>query len=257
MALHGKVVLITGAGGGLGQQLARTYLDAGASIIISDVNEARLASARREFAAPHPDKVLVVEADVADEPSVSRLVAAAVREFSRLDVVVNNAAVMDRFEPATACSKATWDAVLAVNLTGPFLVTKHAVAQMERQQPPGGLVVNVGSNASFKGLSGGVAYVASKHGLVGLTRNTASSYGDRGIYAVALLLGYMEETNIRDAFAGGLHDGGLGRMHQTQPDMRPVPTDHVARYALFLSDKDTARSANGSCIVINGNWPEA
>ncbi|KAG8406671.1 hypothetical protein J3459_014095 [Metarhizium acridum] len=164
---------------------------------------------------------------------------------------------MDKFEPADVCAKTTWDAVLAVNLTGPFLVTKHAVAQMERQEPPGGLIINIGSNASFRGLSGGVAYVASKHGVVGVTKNTASYYGKRGVYAVALLLGCMAETNIHDAFADGLHKEGLDQMHQTQPACAAIPTEHVARYAAFLSEDDAARSANGSCVVINGNWPEA
>lgn len=255
MALHGKTVLVTGAGGGLGRQIANTFLERGANIVISDISEPRLTQAREEHAS-RPDRVLVLQADVTDEQSVAQLVAAAALKFGRLDVVVNNAAVMDRFEPAGLCSKATWDAVLAVNLTGPFLVTRHAVAQMETQEPPGGLVVNVGSNASLRGLAGGAAYVASKHGLVGLTRNTASYYGRRGVCAVALLLGCMAETNIHDAFADGLHKEGLDRMHHTQPDCEAVPTEHVARYAAFLSEGDTARSANGSCIVINGNWPE-
>ncbi|OAA36679.1 NAD(P)-binding domain protein [Metarhizium rileyi] len=257
MTLQRKTVLITGAGGGLGLQMASTYLQRGASIVLCDVDESRLAAVRQKYALSHPDKVLALWADVTDESSVQRLVTSAVEKFGRLDVVVNNAAVMDKFEPGAVCTRATWDAVLAVNLTGPFLVTKHAVLQMERQERPGGLIINIGSNASFKGLSGGVAYVASKHGLVGVTKNTASYYGRKGIYAVALLLGYMAGTNIYDAFADCPHQEGLDKMYQTQPAYVDVPTDHVARYAAFLSEDDVAKSANGSCIVINGNWPEA
>ncbi|KAG8415866.1 hypothetical protein J3459_013928 [Metarhizium acridum] len=239
MALHGKTVLVTGAGGA------------------TSTSRGSPASGR---SSPSPTQALVLRADVTEEErSIRQLVASTVHKFGRLDVVVNNAAIMDKFEPADVCAKTTWDAVLAVNLTGPFLVTKHAVAvaQMERQEPPGGLIINIGSNASFRGLSGGVAYVASKHGVGGVTKNTASYYGKRGVYAVALLLGCMAETNIHDAFADGLHKEGLDQMHQTQPACAAIPTEHVARYAAFLSEDDAARSANGSCVVINGNWPEA
>ncbi|POR39617.1 Levodione reductase, partial [Tolypocladium paradoxum] len=204
-----------------------------------------------------PARALVLRADVTDEDAVARLVAAAVERFGRLDVVVNNAAVMDRFDPPGSCPKALWDAVLAVNLTAPFLVTRAAVQQMQAQRPAGGLVLNVASNAAVRGLSAGAAYTASKHGLLGLTRNTAGSYPASAIYSVALLLGAMEATNIGDAFAAGLDREAMARMMATQPGTRHVPTEHVARYVVFLCGEGMAKSVNGSCVTINDNWPEA
>ncbi|OAQ59937.1 short chain dehydrogenase [Pochonia chlamydosporia 170] len=257
MTLHRKTVIVTGAAGGLGRQIALTYLQRGANVVICDVNEARLTAVCEELASVYPGNVVFHITDVTDEIAVQQLIESTVQRFGRVDVVVNNAAVMDTFDPAATCTKSLWDSVIAVNLTGPFLVTKHAVAQMEKQERQGGLIINIGSNASFKGLAGGIAYVASKHGIVGVTKNTASFYGKKGIYSVALLLGCMTDTNIGDAFAQGLNHEGLGMMQTTQPAMEAVPTEHVARYAAFLSEEGIAKSANGSCIVINGNWPEA
>ncbi|KND89220.1 Levodione reductase [Tolypocladium ophioglossoides CBS 100239] len=258
MSLAGRTALVTGAGGGLGLAIADALLAAGANIIVCDVHAGRLAAAEDVLHAQgRPDRTLVLAADVTDEGSVATLIRAGVRRFGRLDAVVNNAAVMDRFDPAGACPKALWDAVLAVNLTGPFLVTQAAVLQMQAQQPPGGLVVNVASNASVRGLSAGVAYTAAKHGLLGLTRNTAGSYAESAIHSVALLLGGMDATNIGDAFAGGVNREAMARMLATQPGNRCVPTEHVARYVVFLCGEGMAKSVNGSCVTINDNWPEA
>ena len=258
MSLAGKTALITGAAGGLGLAIATTLLAEGANIVICDINVERLAAAAETLTAHAPaERTLALRADVTDEASVAKLVAAAVDKFKRLDVVVNNAAIMDRFDPAGTCPKALWDAVLAVNLTAPFLVTKAAVQAMQAQEPPGGLVLNVASNASVRGLSAGAAYTASKHGLLGLTRNTAGSYAASAIYSVALLLGGMEATNIADAFAAGMNREGMERMMATQPGTRCVPTEHVARHVLFLCGEGMAKSVNGSCVTVNGNWPEA
>lgn len=109
----------------------------------------------------------------------------------------------------------------------------------------------------MRGLSAGAAYTASKHGLLGLTRNTAGSYAESGIYSVALLLGGMDTTNINDAFAGGMNREGMARMMATQPGLRCVPTEHVARYVVFLCGEGMAKSVNGSCVTVNDNWPEA
>lgn len=152
MSLAGKPALVTGAAGGLGLAVATALLAAGANIVVCDVNAERLAAAGDTLKAhAHTDRTLALQADVTDEDSVTKLVAAAVEKFGQLDVVVNNAAIMDRFDPAGSCPKALWDAVLAVNLTAPFLVTKDAVQAMVAQAPPGGLVLNVASTPPCAG----------------------------------------------------------------------------------------------------------
>ncbi|KAF7552743.1 hypothetical protein G7046_g7317 [Stylonectria norvegica] len=230
MSLEGKTALVTGSAGGLGQVIADMFLSKGANVVVCDVNRARLADAEDRYSSSHPGKVLVVEVNVSDEAAVERLVASAISKFGGLDVVVNNAGIMDHFDPAGTCDKALWDRVLAVNLTGPFLITKHALPPMQTQRR--GLIINIGSNSSLRGHGAGVAYTASKHGLLGLTRNTASFYGAQGIASVALLLGGMDATHIGDAFAEGVNMEGMQMMKASHPEYVPgetgVPTEHVA-----------------------------
>lgn len=256
MSLTSKVVLVTGSASGLGRTIAETLLSRGASVTICDINPARLATAQADLSASYPDRVLALEANVADEESVKGLVEQAVAHFGRLDIVVNNAGIMDKFDPVGDLDKKLWDSILAVNLTGSFLITKYALPYLLASQP-GSLIINIGSTASFSGLTAGAAYTASKHGLVALTKHTAGFYGPKGVYSVALQPGGMTETNISDAFAAGMNVEGFKAVTEAHPKMNNVPVDHVARYVAFLTEDGIGQSANGSCIVLTGNWPEA
>ncbi|KAF4918840.1 3-beta-hydroxycholanate 3-dehydrogenase (NAD(+)) 2 [Colletotrichum sp. SAR 10_99] len=263
----GTTVIVTGSGGGLGKSIAEAYLAAGANVVISDINQARIDAVAAEYRDTYAGRLHAIAVDVTSEVSVAALVQGAVDRFGRLDVLVNNAGVMDKFDPAGECAKDTWDSVLAVNLTGPFLTTKAAVNQFLAQGAtsasggPPGLIINIGSNASFRGLCSGVAYTASKHGLIAVTKNTAGFYGDKGIYSIALLLGGMDTTNIMDAFATGVNQEGMMKTVAAQPEYKRGETGldpaAVAKYCIFLTDKDIASSANGSCITFNKNWPYA
>lgn len=257
---QGKTVIITGAAGGLGKAIADAFLLAGANVVVCDVNPARLASVDEEWGKTYADKFLTQQTDVTDEAAIRALIDAAVAKFGRLDVLINNAGIMDDFSPVGACSKELWDRVLNVNLNGPFLTTKVAIDQFEKQDPVGGTIINIGSSASYHGFKSGAAYTVSKAGVMALTKSTAGFYGPKGISCIALLLGGMSNTNITDSFAQGMHMEGFQAVQQSQSPFAPektVPIESVAKYCLFLTDKDIAPSANGSCIVFNKNWPEA
>ncbi|KAK0613133.1 hypothetical protein B0T17DRAFT_542934 [Bombardia bombarda] len=169
---------------------------------------------------------------------------------------------MDDYSPVGQCPKDMWDRVLAVNLNGPYLVSKAAVKQFEKQDTSvARLIINIGSDTSYRGLQTGAAYTASKAGLEALTKNMASYYGANRIYTVALLLGSMAGTNIADACAQGVYLQTYLRILAAQTmytaGANGTPLKAVAKYCLFLSDEDITPSANGSCIVFNRNWPEA
>jgi NAD(P)-dependent dehydrogenase (short-subunit alcohol dehydrogenase family) len=187
----GKTVLVTGAGGGLGKVIATAFLEAGDNVVICDVNTERIASVEEEWGKTFAGRFLTKQADVTDEASVKDLIDAAAAQFGRLDVLINNAGIMDGFEPAGDCSKEKWDRVLNVNLNGPFLTSRAAIAQFQKQEPAGGIIINICSTASIQGFKSGAAYTVSKAGLMALTKNTAGFYGDKGISSIALLLGGM------------------------------------------------------------------
>jgi NAD(P)-dependent dehydrogenase (short-subunit alcohol dehydrogenase family) len=262
MACKGTTVIVTGSAGGLGKDIAKAYLDAGANVTICDINPDRLSATEAEFTSSYPDRLLVLKSDVSDESSTQELVASTVAKFGKLDILVNNAGIMDVFDPVGSCSKETWDRVLAVNLTGPFLASKAAVNQFLKQgTETGGLIINIGSTSSYRGLLAGVAYTTSKHGVVALTKNTAGFYAGEGIYSVALLLGGMGTTNIQDAFAKGMNQEAFGKISVQMPAFTQITsgieTEQVGRYCVFLSDRGMAASANGSCIVFDRNRPAA
>lgn len=258
----GLSVIVTGAGGGLGKAIASAYLSAGASVAICDVNSERLSGTVSEWASAGHDetRVLALPTDVTDAVAVQALVDAVAVKFGRVDVLVNNAGVLDTFDGAAETTEATWHRVLGVNLTGAFLATSAAVRQMKAQTPAGGSVLNIASLAGQKGFLAGAAYTTSKHGLVGLTKNTAGFYARDGVYCTALLLGSME-TNIAEPIMRGelqVNMEGMKRTMEAHPGMSHVPLEDVAKYAVFLtSDRGIAASANGSCVTFARNWPAA
>ncbi|KAI0599482.1 hypothetical protein F4775DRAFT_111822 [Biscogniauxia sp. FL1348] len=254
-SLSGTVVLVTGGAGGLGKAIAKAYVDAGACVAICDIHASRLAEAEQELGVT--ERVLAVSADITDEAAVGALAEAVVRRFGRLDVLVNNAGMSDGFDPAGSLTKDRWDRVLALNLTGSFLTTRAAVNAMEAQDRPGGLVLQIGSVASSHGMSAGLAYTVSKHGVAGLVKNTAGFYGPKGIYAIGLMVGAMMGTNIGDSFAalGAEAFSKLASASLTAADV--VLPEDVAKYCLFLTDRRIAATANGSCISFTKNFPKA
>ncbi|KAI1329095.1 hypothetical protein F5Y16DRAFT_133479 [Xylariaceae sp. FL0255] len=255
----GKTVIITGGAGGLGKALATAFLAAGANVAVCDVNDDRLKETSAEWtAAKHGDKFIATKADITSEESVTSFFGAATAKFGRLDILINNAGIMDKFDPAGETELNLWQRVIGVNLTGAFLCTKAAIKAFEAQEPCEGIIINIASIAALRGLNAGVAYTASKHGLLGLMRNTAGIYGPKGIYSIALLMGGME-TNIADAMATGYNQEGLARSFVVNPGFEQGKTDvkltDVAKYCIFLSDRSIAEASNGGTVQLSKNWP--
>jgi NAD(P)-dependent dehydrogenase (short-subunit alcohol dehydrogenase family) len=252
-------VIVTGSAGGLGKATATAFLEAGANVTICDINQDRLSEAKSELSSKYADKLLVQEANTTSEDDVEKLVKDTVAKFGRLDMLINNAAVMDVFDTADTCSREVWDRVISINLTGPFVTTKFAIKAMLEQSPSGGTIINMGSNASVNGGSAGVAYTASKHGVLGLTRNTAAFYDEKGITCTMLQLGGLSQTNITDAFAKGLNMDNMQTMQKLIPGFKPGENDtrieDVAKFCVFLGDRNIAKSLNGASVPFNKNWP--
>lgn len=262
-ALKGTTVLVTGGAGGLGKAIAKGYLAAGANVAVCDIDEGRLAETRGELEGT--GRFLAAWVDVTDEEAVAGFVGEVAARFGRLDVLVNNAGRMDTFQGVDAMARQTWDAVVGLNLTGAFLCMKAAAGAMLRQEPLDGFyrgqIVQVGSDAAARGHQAGAAYTASKHAVAGLVRQTASFYGDDGIYACQINAGAMPATNIAEGLAslGGADQAAFAKTTGTtfRLDKDAIDPEDVARYCVFLADRKIARGANGSCISFNNNWPKA
>jgi NAD(P)-dependent dehydrogenase (short-subunit alcohol dehydrogenase family) len=237
--LEGKRALVTGISSGIGAACARLFLREGARVAGLDVGK------------PPPDLALVSfhEADVREEAPVKAAVEGAARALGGLDVLVNAAGVAGG-GPAHLCELAEWKRVLDVNLTGTFLVTKHALATMLAQQS--GSIVNL---ASVEGLEGGEAmsaYNASKGGVVLLTRNLALDYGAQGIRANAICPGF-----IRTPMTAALGEPSFApiteRIEQAHALGRLGEPEEVAQVALFLASDD-ASFVSGASVTVDGGF---
>ena len=201
--LEGKVALITGAGSGIGRATALIFAREGAKLVLSDIaaenGEESLRMVREAGA-----EAAFVRSDVAKLAEVEALVAAAVSSFGRLDCAFNNAGIDGRMGKVTECSEENWNRTIGVNLTGVFFCMRAEIPQMLRQG--GGAIVNTASAAGLTGSPGLPAYVASKHGVVGLTRAAAIEYG-------------REKIRVNCVCPGPIRTPMLGRLLTNRPEM--------------------------------------
>lgn len=198
--LSGKVAIVTGAALGMGAATARLFAEAGARVVVADLNEAEglAVVAAIEQAG---GEAMFQRTDVALGGEVERMVAAAVARFGRLDVLVNNAAVTPDTRPLAEMDESEFDRVIAVNLKGVALCLKHALAQMIRQGQ-GGSIINIASVSAFRPQPSNGAYVAAKHGVIGLTKVAALENGGHGIRVNAVAPGAIDTPMLRNALAG-------------------------------------------------------
>lgn len=236
----GGVILVTGAGSGIGAACADRLRSEGATVVGADVagND-------------------IVSCDVTDEKAVTNLIATIVEDHGRLDGVVNAAGVAGA-GPVHDLDVAEWNRVIGVNLTGSFLVCKHALARMLEQEPRGeddtrGAIVNIASVEGLEGTAGGSAYNASKGGVVLLTKNMAIDYGARGIRVNAVCPGFVDTPMAEFVFGiPGMEAVGdaITREHALGRIARPAQIASVVAFLL----SDDASFVTGAAIPVDGGY---
>lgn len=199
LSFENKVALVTGASSGMGLATAQAFAEAGGAVVLADVREDAVnAEAQKLLAAGH--KAIAVRCDVSDDAQVAAMVDRTVVEFGRLDAAFNNAGVMARIAPTAESTREEWDRVIGINLRGVWSCMKYELRQMERQGS--GAIVNNASVGALTGNPGIGSYIASKHGVVGLTRTAALEYIKHGIRVNAINPGLIDTQIARDVVSG-------------------------------------------------------
>jgi NAD(P)-dependent dehydrogenase (short-subunit alcohol dehydrogenase family) len=242
----GKAVLVTGGGSGLGQAAARILAGRGAGVMVADLNEDGGAATVEQCEAAGGEAVFT-RADVTRNDEVAALVDATVKRWGRLDGALNNAGTTGPSKPTADYTLEEWNAVVALNLTSVFLCLKHEIPQMVAQG--GGAIVNTSSGAGLVGFPGLPGYVATKHGVIGLTRAAALEYVKAGVRINAICPG-STRTPMLEGFMGG--NAEIERaMENSAPIGRLAHPDEIAEAMVWLLS-DAASFVVGHAFAVDG-----
>ena len=252
--LDSKIALVTGAGSGIGREIALLYAQQGAQVTVADIQEDAAAAVVAEISERN-GLARSLPLNIADEGQVRVAMQGVVEQYGRLDILVNNAGV-SHVGNVLETSAEDWDRVMAVNARGVFLCSKYAVAQMLQQKPAGGILVNIASVAGMIAVDRRFPYGASKGAVISMTRSIAIDFANQGIRANAICPGTVHtpfvEGFLERNFAEN-KDEVRQQLHARQPIGRMGRPEEIAAAALYLAS-DEAALITGSTLVIDGGW---
>lgn len=249
--LTGRCAIVTGAGSGIGRAIALTLARSGAEVMVNDIIGERAEETVAMIAAAGGNALASV-ADIADENAVAGFVSDAVQRWGRIDILCNNAGIMDKIEFVEDVSTELWNRVFAVNVTGQFFVMRAALPHMRKAGK--GAIVNTVSIAGLRGAAAGATYVASKHALAGLTKSVAWSHGNEGIRCNGICPGAIDTNITNGQGLEAFDEQGLARAWPVMALCeRASGPQAIANAALFLVS-DAAYYINGVMLPVDGGW---
>jgi NAD(P)-dependent dehydrogenase (short-subunit alcohol dehydrogenase family) len=243
-----RSVIVTGAASGIGKAAALRFAREGAKVVVADLNAEAAKAVVDEIQAAGGEAVAAT-GDLSDQAVVDHVIATALDTFGGVDVLVNNAGIMDTMSATADVTDAEWERVLRVNLTAPFLLTRAVLPHMLAKGK--GAIVSTASEAGLRGSAAGTAYTVSKHGVVGLTRSIAIMYRSAGIRANAIAPGGTM-TNIVVDIDREAH--GPAALFAYMPNAgRVSDPDEQAAAIVFLAS-DAASNINGVVLPVDNGW---
>lgn len=254
--VNGDIVLVTGAGSGIGLEISKAFAEAGAKVIITDVNaEAAHTAAQTLQEAGHD--VIGLTLNVTDEAQVQSVFAETMKQYGRIDVLINNAG-LQHVSPIEDFPTEKFEFMIKIMLTAPFMAIKHVFPIMKEQGY--GRIINMASINGLIGFAGKAAYNSAKHGLLGLTKVAALEGAEHGITVNALCPGYVDTPLVRNQMAD------LAKTRQVElekvledviyplvPQKRLLAVEEIADYALFLASRK-AKGITGQANVLDGGY---
>jgi len=247
--LEGRIAIVTGAGSGMGRAIAQEFVAEGANVLALDVRKG--AVEETVAMVGKPDRIVAFECDMAKEDNIKAAVAETMRLWGRVDIVCNNAGVLDDYVIAEETSTELWNRILGINLTGPFLMCREVLPIMVAQGK--GAIINTASISAFIAGGGGSAYTTSKHGVLGLTRQLAFEYGRKGVRVNAICPGPIHTGMTDYLLTPEGRNEHVDSIIEALPAGRWGKPVEIARLAVYLASDD-ADFIHGSSYVMDGGW---
>jgi NAD(P)-dependent dehydrogenase (short-subunit alcohol dehydrogenase family) len=257
MKLQNHVAIVVGSARGIGAAIARTFAREGAAIALVDLETSKpqLDDLAQEIIA-NGERAAAVVADITDDRQVNRMVDATIKNFGRIDILVNSAGLRGPLVPVQEITEEQWDQVLAVNLKGIFLCCRAVLKIMLKQKS--GSIVSISGTAGKEGMALRGSLCAAKWGLVGLTQTIAKEAGPSGVRANVICPGGMDEPDLRVMYAERAKGLGMEFSQLEKAVLESTPLrkyashDEVAKAALFLASSDSSHTTGESLNVSGG-----
>ena len=243
--LAGKTAIVTGAGRGIGNAVARRFASEGARVILISRSPSSCGGAAEEINKEFPDSCKAYPCDVADYAAVQETMAAILKDFPQIDILVNNAGIV-RDKLILSMKEEDFDMVINVNLKGAFNMIKHTYSHFMKKRR--GRIISISSIVGLNGNAGQANYSSSKAGLIGLTKSTAKELGGRNITVNAIAPGFID-TDMTQQLSDKVKDA----MKAQIPMKRPGTPEDIANLALFLAS-DEASYITGEVIRVDGGY---